>query len=351
MTLRATWGESDRAAVEEILKGVNETSVPRIREVLALLARVLNPAEEETPAVALDPCDPVLTDAMRCILAHRWLVPSIEKTDGNGKKVRSFFTQPFKNGQVLSLYSSSKAYEQLLREAAKVGARLLPVPLSFGQVMMAHIPNMGVEALKKANVPASNAVRFLSFDPQTHPEQHSLSPEPTDDIVMFSEHEFGFLQSFCHCFNLAGNVLEVAELLAKDPASVAVQRWIDILGGQSLYAIMTAEAAFSNDVGLCLFCYPGDASKVLAYHQHKGTKGLDDAKVKPFEPDDALELIRWQAQQGGAALISATVMQHAEDLQFHGLLITSQTFLDAVQPAFDELAAAIDLLGAPVVAN
>ena len=64
--------------------------------------------------LALEPCDAVLTDALRCILSHPWLVGSVERA---GAGTPSFFTQPFGAGRVLNLFSSQESFKKLEREA------------------------------------------------------------------------------------------------------------------------------------------------------------------------------------------------------------------------------------------
>lgn len=330
----AAWHQDDGALVEEVLSGVTDTGVPRIREVLTLLSRVLNPPNDDEAAVALEPCDPVLTDAMRCILSHRWLVPSIHKTNAQGASVQTFFTQPFREGQVLSLYSSSKTYAALLREANRVGVRLLPVPFTFGQVMMTHVPNLSREAMKRRQVPESHALCAISFDSHTQLEQApDSSQDPSDTVVMFSDSEFELLQSFCHCYALAGQVLQLQADLASDPGSVSPKRWDEVLCCQSLHAVMAGNAVFASEDGMLLFCYPGDASKALAHHRRKGTLGLESGKIVPVDPDDALQMIRWNAGEGKSVVISATVMESDGELQLHGLSISPQVFHDLVEPA------------------
>jgi hypothetical protein len=89
--------------------------------------------------------------------------------------------------------------------AAKVGSKLTPVPFTFGQIVMAHLPNMTLEAIKKRNAPEAYAVRSLSLDylpPKEAMNEESL--EAMDEVVLFSDAEFPLLQSFCHCYRWLG---------------------------------------------------------------------------------------------------------------------------------------------------
>lgn len=329
------WGEGDGQVIEDILCGVTDKDVPRIREVLVLFSNVLNHPSDKDTIMALEPSDPVLTDAMRCILCHRWIVPSVHKKTAQGEIVQSFFTQPFLNGQVLSLYSSSKAYEPLLRDAAKEGVRLLPVPRTLGQVVMAHLPTMGREAVAERKMPESQAVIGLAFDAQTHQDGAVPNDDGAflDNVCLFLAHEFLLLQSFCLCYALAGKVLEVQETLAQGPEHVKAKQWDEVLCQQALTVIMTGDAVFASEVGMLFFCYPGDASKALAHHLRKGTPGIEAGKVKPIDPVEVLDLMEWGVGEGNAAFIAATVVARAEELQLHGLSIPCDVFSNFVVPA------------------
>jgi len=320
------WGQEDGAAMEGILSEVSEDSVPRIGQALVLLGKALAKGE----AVALEPTDAVLTDALRCILSHRWLLPSVQQKDASGKMVASFFTQPFReSGQVLSLFSSAKSFSKLQRLASESGLNLTPVPFSFGQVIMAHLPNMSLEALQERGIPALQAVCAISLDPLTL----DLSEE---DALVFSEPTFPILRSFCYCYLLAGQVLQLQEDL-----ELGVEcNWEEVLCNQSLHAIFTskdeADSVFASEDGMLLFVYPGDASKVLSYHQRKGTAGLKNGRVVDVDPARFLHLMRWQAKEGKKSLIVATVMQPG-DLQLHGLSIMPDVYLKTIEPSLSNL--------------
>eukprot|EP00440_Ansanella_granifera_P029198 gb/GFBE01031714.1/.p1 GENE.gb/GFBE01031714.1/~~gb/GFBE01031714.1/.p1 ORF type:complete len:343 (+),score=83.67 gb/GFBE01031714.1/:1-1029(+) len=332
--ISSAWSKDDASTMEAILGEVTDVGVPRISEALLLLARALNSATEG--AVSLDPCDPVFTDAMRCLLCHPWLVPSVQRKDKSGKTVASFFTQPFGAGQGLSLFSSQESFAKLQRAAAKVGSKLSPVPLTFGQIMMGHLPNMSLEAMRKNNVPESNAVLAISLDPMALLEAAPDSKPVEENLVVFAETTFPMLQSFCYCYLLAGNVLQVQEALEDGPAAVPADHWSEVLCSQSLNAIVTgeSESVFASEAGMLLFCYPGDAAKVLSHHRRKGMAELEDGKIVSMDPLKVLHLMAWQAKENRSTLILATAMESDGELQLHGLSITPQLFTETVEPAF-----------------
>merc|ERR1712151_583537 len=103
--------------------------------------------------------------------------------------------------------------------------------------------------------------------------------------------------------------------------------------------IMTGDHVFASEAGMLLFCYPGDASKVLQHHQRRGTPGIEDGKVTTIEAKKALDLMRWQAGEGKASLITAAVMEVSGELQMHGLSTTPQIFYESLEPALAEAVA------------
>lgn len=327
----SAWGSQDGQTIEAILSDVSEDAVPRIEEALQILARVLN---NQDGAVALDPCDPVLTDAFRCILSHRWLIPSVERMDATGKLVASFFMQPFGPGQVLSLFPSDA---RLSAAAAQVGAKLTPLPFTFGQVVMAHLPNMSVERMKERSAPEAYAVRALSLGEIPSMEAATdENIEAIDRVLIFSDTEFPLLQSFCHCYHLAGLVLQLQEDMVERPKEVTGAHWNEVLCTQSLHGIEVGEGGsksiFASEDGMLLCCYPGDASKILLHHQKNGTQGLEAAKVTTLEPEKVLQLMQWQAEEKKSSLIVATAMSTQGELQLHGLKITAEMFTKKVAP-------------------
>jgi hypothetical protein len=336
------WGKEDGKLLEEILSEVEDGStLPRIEEALGLLARALN-AEVEG-VVALEPSDPVLTDAIRCILCQQWLLPSVQRTDATGKNVASFFMQPLGSGQVISMFSSTASFEMMREAACQAGLHLTPVPLTFAQVVMAHLPNLSREALSQRDVPESNAVVAVSLDPLRLQEvavEQGLDPD--DNVVLFSETSFGMLQSFCHCFHLAGQVLQLQEDVTDPPATgVKAEQWEEVLCRQSLHAIEASQNSeatpiFASENGAMLFCYPGDAQKVLLHHQRIGTPGLDVGKVMTLEPSKVIRLIHLQANENKSTVIAATVMAAQGELHVHGLQITPEVFSKSVEPSLTQ---------------
>lgn len=324
------WGDADGTTMEDILRGVTDDGVPRISEVLNLLARALG--KDDNLVLALDPADPVLTDAIRCILCHPWLVGSVERKNNEGAVVASFFTRPFGNARVLNLFSSRRTFQRLEGEAAKDQEQLSAVELSFGEIMMSHIPNMNVGAMKRNGASEENAVRALSFDPATFWDPALDEDEEVDEnVVVFSDSTFKLFQFFCHCYALAGAVLELQQGLTA--GAINEQAWGQVLRKESLNAIMTDESVFANEQGMLLFCYPGDAAKVLKYHSRKGTAGLTRGKVASLEPQRFLELMTLNARKGVGSVIAATVLEQASEIQLHGLRISPAVFLDTVLEA------------------
>eukprot|EP00933_Yihiella_yeosuensis_P016241 TRINITY_DN13956_c0_g1_i1.p1 TRINITY_DN13956_c0_g1~~TRINITY_DN13956_c0_g1_i1.p1 ORF type:complete len:385 (-),score=73.69 TRINITY_DN13956_c0_g1_i1:80-1156(-) len=324
-----SWSSADAEKIEGILRGVGDEEVPQIEEVISSLARILNLGDD---MVILDPCDPVLTDAMRCILSHRWLVPSIQAKDVSGKTVASFFMQPFRNGKMLSLFSSHESFSHLQKEAKRVGAKVTATPLTFGQVVMRHLPNMTLEAMQKNHVAEAHAVRALSIDPYT---MQDVDETGENQLIVFSDLEFSLLQSFCYCYALAGSVFDVKSVLEECPAAVTAKQWDEVLCKQTLHAIMVDDDnVFASAEGLLFFIYPGDAVKVLMHHKGKGMAGLKEATVAAVEPQRVLHLLRWRASEEQSSLILATVMAATEDgeLEMHGLEIRAKTFKEVIEP-------------------
>eukprot|EP00931_Biecheleriopsis_adriatica_P103446 TRINITY_DN78279_c0_g1_i1.p1 TRINITY_DN78279_c0_g1~~TRINITY_DN78279_c0_g1_i1.p1 ORF type:complete len:347 (+),score=79.22 TRINITY_DN78279_c0_g1_i1:67-1107(+) len=333
------WGKEDGVTMEQILSEVGDDSVPRIEEALSLLAKAFSQGADG--AIALEPCDSILTDCMRCILSHRWLLPSVQRKDPSGKVVASFFMQPFGSGQVLSLFSSTAAFSKLQKMASEAGARLTPVPFTFGQVIMGHLPNMTREAMKKHGVSETNGVRAISLDPfNLQVDSHDDAGQDYDNLIVFSDMTFPLLRSFCYCYLLAGQVLQLQEDVELGKAKPS--DWQEVLCKQSLHAIMTGESGenesvFASEAGMLLFCYPGDAAKVLAYHRRKGTPGLDKGRVVDVDPLRVLHLLRWQAKEDKSSLILAAVMEVSAELQLHGLSITPEMYLKEVEPGLADL--------------
>jgi hypothetical protein len=94
-----------------------------------------------------------------------------------------------------------------------------------------------------------------------------------------------------------------------------------------------SKLVFASEDGMLLCCYPGDASKVLAHHQQKGTQGLEAAKVTALDPEKVLQLMQWQAEEKKSTLLVATVMSAQGELQLHGLKVTPEMFSKKVAPS------------------
>lgn len=334
----SSWGQKDGAALEAILSEVTDVGIPRITEALGLFEQVLNGGSLDETAVALEPSDPVLTDAMRCILSHKWLVPSVMKKTPDGKAVASFFTQAFGAGQVLSLFSSTDSFEKLKAQVENVSGPLSSVSLTFGQIVMTHLPNMTLEAIERHKAPAVHAVRALALDPSmpfregNAPSQEDGTQLVNDRIVVFSDLMFPLLRSFCYCYQLAGYVLQLQTNLASSLSVVGAKQWNDVLCKQSLNALMVGEKVFASEAGMLLFCYPGDASKVLTHHRKRGTIPSDSGEVTPVDPQKVLHMIQWQTQNGNTVIV-ATALEGDGDLSLHGLLISPKIFFESIEPS------------------
>jgi len=331
----SAWGEKDAASMEQILSAVTDDGVPRMPEALKLLAQALG--KEENLVMALDSCDAVLTDAVRCILCHPWLVGSVERKNSEGEVVPSFFTQPFGNGRVLNIFSSKLTFKKLEAEAAKAGAKLTAATVSFGEIMMVHIPSMTLEAMRTHKIPEENAVLALAFDPLAFWDPALDDDEDLcDGLVFFSATTFSLLQHFCMCYALAGSVLELSASLRRGP--VKPLQWKGVLCKQPLSAIMTAgDAVFATEQGMLLFCYPGDASKVLSFHQRNGVLNplldLSEGHVTALDPATFQKLIELHADQGISTLIVATALAQGGKLQLHGLSILPKVYLESAKSA------------------
>jgi len=318
------WRQGDGPAMEGMLGEVTGAGVPRIREVLAALAQAMNPTDE---VVELSVKDPVLTDALRCLMAHRWLAPTVHKQDKQGNMVRSFYTQPHEGGQHLSLCSSFAIFERLQRECALKGTILASEPRTFCQVVTVDLPVMSVEAFRRHGFPEHHAIRTLSLDPL--PLVVSAGgAQPVDSVVRLSEMAFPLLRSFCECWALAGAALRVQATVEEQGLdAVGEPEWAGVLcRGQTLVAITMGQSVFTSEAGLLLFCYPGDAGKVLAYHQRQKTPGLAVGQVSPIGPQQLLDLMQWQAERGGSTQVVTVVLEQAEGPRCHGLAVTPELF-------------------------
>ena len=208
------WDGSDAVFMEQTLENISEAGVVGIQDVVSRLAVAVNPTTEHM--VELGHRDPVLTDAVRCLMAHPWRAAAVQRVDAQGKPVTSFFTQAGKAGNMLSLYSSQANFERLRTEIAKQGMNLQVQPRSFCQVLMTDLPIMSIAQLRQRNLPESYAVRTLCLDPTTVPVTSDSDPRELG-TAEFSEVWFPVLQNFCASWAMAGAVAQAAKVSPAKP--------------------------------------------------------------------------------------------------------------------------------------
>lgn len=314
-----SWGAEDARFMETCLASVTDGGVARIGDVVDRFAAAM----ARTGTVALDPKDPVLTDTVRSCMAHPWHAAVVQKRDTAGKMVASFFTQPAGAGQKLSLFSSRASFERLQREQALQGTVLSAEPRSLSQMVLRDLPVMSLEMFRQRGLPEAHAVRTLALDPVPAVAVLGSTAPARASGVELPDIAFPLLRTFCESWIAAGAALQVDSLIQdKGPGAVDADLWVAVLRKTTLVAIMTSGAVFSSEAGLLLFYYPGDASKVLSFHQEQATAGLADGKVLPVEPKNLLELLRWQAGRQGNTLIVTAVICDGRAPQCHGLSIT-----------------------------
>eukprot|EP00928_Gymnodinium_smaydae_P083095 TRINITY_DN66359_c0_g1_i1.p1 TRINITY_DN66359_c0_g1~~TRINITY_DN66359_c0_g1_i1.p1 ORF type:complete len:355 (-),score=61.25 TRINITY_DN66359_c0_g1_i1:17-1048(-) len=318
-----SWSPKDAKFMETCLGAMTDEGVPRINDVVEKFAYAMN----EHESVDLDSRDPILTDTVRCFMAHPWRAAVVQKRDKAGNMVASFFTEPCDMGQKLSLFSSQDNFDRLRKEHALKGTILTAEARSFCQVVMRDLPMMSVNVFRQRNLPEVHAVRTLALDPAPTIVTLGGTASSRKSNLELSDAAFPLLESFCKSWVAAGAALQASALIEeKAPSAVALDLWDTILRQSTLAAVMTSGAVFSSEAGLLLFCYPGDASKVLAFHQQQKTPGLEEGKVLPVEPAQLIDLLKWQAGRQGNTLIVTAVLEDGASPQCHGFSITPAVF-------------------------
>eukprot|EP00929_Paragymnodinium_shiwhaense_P068509 TRINITY_DN34468_c0_g1_i3.p1 TRINITY_DN34468_c0_g1~~TRINITY_DN34468_c0_g1_i3.p1 ORF type:complete len:289 (+),score=70.20 TRINITY_DN34468_c0_g1_i3:74-940(+) len=263
-----------------------------------------------------DTSDAILCDAMRCLLAHTWVMPLLRKGDA-----QMLLTLQSEASQLLSLYSSQERFAAF---SDVIGDHdVTTIPRSLSEVVAGDLTRMTKEACKAQGQPEANAVRGLIVD-----------PHPSEETGLFlTDSCFPLLQTFQKQWVLGLKVIAIVQKANEQgPAAVTAAEWRELFTGEEpLVALVLADSGmFAMESGLPFFCYPGDAVKV---RQHQQEKALHAAKVTPVNVATALETMRWRASRGGNVQIIATAVQVGSALQCHGLTITPEVFKDHVAPA------------------